>query len=197
MLSDGFLFVNAGSSQPSGSKATDKAFRAFVMRKARADRAWSTKSQKLADRRKRGHMNGSEETAEAASGRGVTDQVAVAHQPAAPPDKRTTRRSLIQRCLCNPGIKGARNLCEGPDEETLRHECGRFCNHSVLCRTRQQPRVPVSGLTLSMSPSIGKSLDPFDSLAVTLDTRSHGLLLYCACSSLLHCPPIVLSLSTC
>ncbi|KAI5461581.1 hypothetical protein BGZ63DRAFT_386125 [Mariannaea sp. PMI_226] len=178
MPSDGFLFVNAGNSLPSGHKASDSASRSFVMRKARADRPWSTKTLKLADRRKRAQSSQPKETAGPASGRSVTGPPVAAAGSVARLDERMTRRNAGRWCLRNPSIKDVCEPYEGPLEGNIRNQCTGISNQYGLCSTCQRPRVPVPRLALAPSPDTRQSLDPFDSLAVILDSRSSGLLSY-------------------
>jgi hypothetical protein len=194
MGSDSFLFVNAGNALPSGHKASGSATRSFVMRKARADRAWSTKTHKLVERSKRGHDCRSEGMPEVGGGRNVTDLSAAASRPVACLHKRTNEIDLARGRFCNSRLVDVCEYYEGPFEETIRAEWTETSSHSRLCRTCQRPRMPVRGTLLPANPGTRECLDPFDSLAVPLDTRSSTLLVYCASSNL---PPVMSAPSTC
>ncbi|KAL3957003.1 hypothetical protein ACCO45_007581 [Purpureocillium lilacinum] len=75
MSSKRFLFVNPWNSLPSGDEGSSSTARAFVMRKVRNQKPWSTKTLKLVDRRRSGFGKQGARASDAATVQLGTDQL--------------------------------------------------------------------------------------------------------------------------
>lgn len=179
MCSDDFLFVNPGNSQAAGHKASSSSARAFVMRKARADRAWSTRTLKLADRRR----SGNNWQAASKSGESAAGPSAVSAAPA--PEQQGKRVAMkVARCRANHS-RSVGIVYERRDEDPVMCMlCGwpRSGEPDAVgvCWTCQRPEIASTDLTLAANANLVVPLDPFNSVAVTLGAGSRILLSYCA-----------------
>ena len=170
---DGFLFVNPGEKSSSSHKASSRA-RAFVMRKARADQAWSTRSSKLVDRRKNRELAGKQSSATVRATSVFHDhddgvQEGYDGDTSEDPSHTTSPHS------------------RGPQSQVVPSKQGQVSDYSTRRKTtspvERELRVESSGLVLRSArpsiPVIGSSPDPFGAVAVVLDEGTGTLLSYC------------------
>ncbi|OAQ76953.1 hypothetical protein VFPBJ_07425 [Purpureocillium lilacinum] len=158
MSSKRFLFVNPWNSLPSGDEGSSSTARAFVMRKVRNQKPWSTKTLKLVDRRRSGFGKQGARASDAATVQLGTDQLGREVAEAL----REPRNNDTGKCM----------LCDQPH------------------RTRGAVSIPATAKGLCMMCQIGtgcamsfvsrsiSGMDPFNSFAVNLDTRTCVLLSY-------------------
>ncbi len=186
MSSKRFLFVNPWNSLPSGDEGSSSTARAFVMRKVRNQKPWSTKTLKLVDRRRSGFGKQGARASDAATVQLGTDQLG----------RGTELLAHLYKSIANKGTGGLVGNKEVA--EALREPRNNDTGKCMLCdqphRTRGAVSIPATAKGLCMMCQIGtgcamsfvsrsiSGMDPFNSFAVNLDTRTCVLLSYCVSS---------------
>lgn len=171
---NGFLFVNAGDTSSPSHKASSSA-RAFVMRKARADQVWSTRSTKSVDRRRNRDAEGKpSSTGEREKDSELFRIVQLEEESFQDNEKKSWQSSQA------PSPNGERQVVP------LTPSRSRICRQ---CHKRTSDPCPqlcagclnslYESATYAWNPGINGSPDPFNSVAVVLDQGANTLLSYC------------------
>jgi hypothetical protein len=169
------LFVNSRAEGENVSRDRSvREARSFVMRKIRSEKMWSSKTNKPINRRKTRHLKNQDASRSTERVLPIIMNEAGSCMHLYPGESATTSRSRGRRNSGRTAVDAGTGRCK---------LCGKVVDDSTSgIQGLIDPAISDHGLLPLPSPSLPPLdgiMDPFRSVAVPLDQKTHGLLAYC------------------